>query len=421
MRIVSGSNGYRGRAMTRRRVMTGGFALIFVSAALIQFGVSPSAAVPVNGVLLGSTPGLRVTEGEAWFPIMSRNAALEAWQAKENAVVTVFEFIRARTYPSPNPMFDANNDGSVRQIWNSRSVPMITLLANGTTGTANCAENIGTGLFDETFIKPWARDLKAFLRGPDGLPNNADDRRAYIRLFPEMNVPAWCYSPSKDGGTANDNPVPYKNAYRHVHDVIVAVLTGSGLLNGGAAFSSSALPTRLQWMWAATFYDGCCVTAEQLYPGPLYVNWVGIDAYNYGTTGSLGWQTASQVIDPMLTRLTNFTSNNPKPFALAEVATVSQGGAKSAWITDYFGWLFTKNIKLVAWWNNPADGGNRDFQIFCPPGEVGCDGGDTTFVYQGTTYEAYGAYKTGVGNSWIKAASATNPRLLTDDQFRGVP
>jgi beta-mannanase len=121
----------------------------------------------------------------------------------------------------------------------------------------------------------------------------------------------------------NSNPALYVSAYRHVHDLVVAA---------GA--------TNVQWVWC--FGNGSVPVASfndpaQSYPGDAYVDWVGIDGYNWGFGPS--W-------DPSGNHWTTFESMFASAYATAraiaprrpvmigEVGSSEDGGNKAQWIND---------------------------------------------------------------------------------------
>jgi mannan endo-1,4-beta-mannosidase len=69
-------------------------------------------------------------------------------------------------------------------------------------------------------------------------------------------------------------PTEYILAWRHVYDI----------------FSNKSLdPTRLQWVWCVNNEDFGNYTAENYWVGDNYVDWIGIDGYNFGK--SQKWST----------------------------------------------------------------------------------------------------------------------------------
>ena len=67
------------------------------------------------------------------------------------------------------------------------------------------------------------------------------------------------------------------------------------------------------------------------YPGDQYVDWVGMDGYNWGTTANTSWQSFDAVFSDIYRQLTALTA---KPLMIGEFACAEQGGDKAAWISD---------------------------------------------------------------------------------------
>jgi Glycosyl hydrolase family 26 len=137
-----------------------------------------------------------------------------------------------------------------------------------------------------------------------------------LRFAPEMNGnwDPW------DEGTNGNTSGQYVQAWRHVHDLFVA---------DGAA--------DVQWVWSPnTDYSGSTPLIE-LYPGNAYVDYIGIDGYNWGTSQSWSaWQTPEQVFNPTIADIRSFTHER---ILLTEVSSAEEGGSKARWITRFFAWL----------------------------------------------------------------------------------
>jgi len=82
-----------------------------------------------------------------------------------------------------------------------------------------------------------------------------------------------------DEAWGGNNPTLYVAAYRHIHDIFTAA---------GA--------TNVVWAWCpnVTDTDGSNRTTMDYYPGDSYVDWTGVDGYNWGTKNG-GWQSFQQV------------------------------------------------------------------------------------------------------------------------------
>jgi len=126
-------------------------------------------------------------------------------------------------------------------------------------------------------------------------------------------------------GIANNNADPslYVRAYRHVHDLSVA----AGARN-------------VQWVWAynnGSSPDAAYNDPAGAYPGDSYVDWVGIDGYNWGFGPS--WDPA---VDHWASFDATFATAYAKarvvaphrPVMLGEFASTEDGGDKAQWFKD---------------------------------------------------------------------------------------
>jgi mannan endo-1,4-beta-mannosidase len=314
--------------------------------------------------------------------------ALESWQGKGNAVVNVF------TNWDSTPQV---RDNLVRQqlpnVWDNHNVPMITWEPfTGQATPSDVDARVARGEYD-SYVVAWARRLKLFLSGPDGVYGSRDDRRAYLRFAHEMNGNWYPWAPGSGGNT----PADYVNMWRRVHGIFAA----QGLD-----------PTRLQWVWAVNAQDVGGYRAEEFFPGDPYVDWVGVDGYNWGTSDpKASWVSPSRVYDPMVSRLRAISR---RPLSVSECATTSSTAtassvqAKSQWITDFYDYAGSRDVRMVAWFNTDKE---TDWAVF------GGGLGDGTFGYGGKTYRTYAAYRTAVSQPRLTAADDKNPRLLTDQEF----
>lgn len=92
------------------------------------------------------------------------------------------------------------------------------------------------------------------------------------------------------------------------------------------------------------------------YPGDQYVDWVGMDGYNWGYSN---WQSFDQVFSQVYQALAALTS---KPLMIGEFASAESGGNKAEWIRDAFSKIKTNypRIKLFNWFNINKE---RDWRI----------------------------------------------------------
>ena len=150
-----------------------------------------------------------------------------------------------------------------------------------------------------------------------------------LRFAPEMNGPWNPWSAGVNGNRARD----YVQAWRHVH----------GLFDKAGAVN-------VRWVWSPNVVAAGTVPLRSLYPGDAYVDWVGIDGYNWGTTrpGSR-WQSFGQVFGRTLSQVRRLTH---KPLMLSEVGSSEAGGDKSAWIRGMFRALRRNPTILAFVWFN---------------------------------------------------------------------
>ena len=113
-------------------------------------------------------------------------------------------------------------------------------------------------------------------------------------------------------GWGGNDPELYVAAYRHVHDVFVAA---------GA--------TNVVWVWCPNVTDLDNSNDETLdyYPGDDYVDWTGVDGYNWGSSD---WQSFHEVFENIYPLL----ASKQKPILIGEMSSSETGGDKAAWIAD---------------------------------------------------------------------------------------
>ncbi len=101
------------------------------------------------------------------------------------------------------------------------------------------------------------------------------------------------------------------------------------------------------WVWCPNINTGH-LPFMQYYPGDSWVDWVGLDGFNWG--GSIGWRPFSEIFGGSYEELARRTS---KPIVIAETGSGQTGGDKAAWVTSalsrelpYFG-----RVRAVVWYN----------------------------------------------------------------------
>lgn len=157
-------------------------------------------------------------------------------------------------------------------------------------------DEILSGKWDE-YISEFAEILKKI------------DGAVFLRFGHEMNGNWYPWSGTKIGNSK------FVEIYKYVKDIFDEI---------GA--------TNVKWVFSVNSED---VPREDnnfmlYYPGDEYVDYVGIDGYNWGTTESWSrWMSFNEIFEK---RYQEITDNLKKPVIISEFSSTSSGGDKAAWI-----------------------------------------------------------------------------------------
>ncbi len=169
------------------------------------------------------------------------------------------------------------------------------------------------------YIVPWAKDAAAY-----GKP-------IFLRFAHEMNDPyryPW--------GPQNGNrPEDFVAAWKHVYLIFQKM---------GA--------TNVLWVWSPHV---SMPWFEYYYPGPEFVDWIGVGVLNYGNIASWSrWWSFHQILEkayPGLLRLN-------KPIMVSEFGTLSAGGDAAEWYRQAFYHLdhtYSRGVRAVIFFNQTND------------------------------------------------------------------
>lgn len=182
-------------------------------------------------------------------------------------------------------------------------------------------DDVANGRLSMVTWEPWNTTLADIARGSydDNIISHADAMRdfgrpIFLRFAHEMNGNWYPWAGSSNGGAAA-GPAGYVAAWRHVHDIFV---------QEGA--------TNVVWVWCVNQNDSPGDSWNhwtQYYPGDGYVDWVAVDAYNWGTKNG-GWRSFSSMMSASAYR--DYAAS--KPIMVAETSSNEDGGDKAQWITD---------------------------------------------------------------------------------------
>ncbi len=190
----------------------------------------------------------------------------------------------------------------------------VPVVATGPAGPAPLARII-SGSEDAT-IAAWAEGTKAF------------GRPIMIRLMAEMNG-GW--EPWSTGVNGN-KPGEYVAAWRHVVDVFRA---------HGA--------TNAIWVWNPDRSFAGATPMRSLYPGADYVDWIGLDVYNFGSSSKSGWLSFASMMTPSVREIRRVAGPS-KPLMLNEVGCAA-GPRKATWVKAMYASLPSYGVKAVLWFD----------------------------------------------------------------------
>lgn len=181
--------------------------------------------------------------------------------------------------------------------------------------------DITSGKWDG-YIRTWAKAVKEF-----GHP-------IFLRPAHEFNMEGYPW------GIVNNekDPEAYIKAFRHIVDLF----RSEGASNAKFVWSpmNYSFPKEAWNDW------------EKAYPGNDYVDWIGFDGYNWGTTQSWSdWQALKYLFRDQVREARRLWP--AKPIMIAEFASGEQGGDKAAWIKEIPQYLKTsmRAIDLIIWFD----------------------------------------------------------------------
>jgi hypothetical protein len=412
-----------------RSILALGLALVVSLPTLIGAHTVRVDASSTTGALVGLWPGnnLSTADTAAWaFAVPGQyglppNGAgtyisdMNRWQGKANTIVNFYDAIDPNAFKAWVP-----------NIWDyDHAIPMISM----NTGNWTYAQ-VNNGSQDQT-IYAFGQAVQAWINGPDvyGVPAPAGGRRLYIRLDWEANANWYQWSPalnSTDCATLLTAEHQFAQMWQHIRTVTMSAgLTSSQV---GWVFSAYAVDYDPNLGIGPNLTNTCTNGAQNItknmYPGDASVDWTGIDGYN-----SCAWlpqQTPSQVFAPMVSTLRSVST---RPVSIDEVGDGTMNtnntpcatpAAKGQWVADYMSYIQTAGIRMSLWFNDDISL-SQDWAVFSQSGPQDlATRGDCTYTSGLITYNAYCEYAKGLASSYFASPDPTDPRVMSDAEFRGT-
>lgn len=219
-------------------------------------------------------------------------------------------FYRDLSRPFPSQAIDA--------IRSFGATPIISLeLWNWHGGEKDHLRRIAAGEYDDHFRR-WAQDAKRY------------GGRVLLRFGFEFNGNWFTW-----GG----DPEHFVRAWRRVRKIFDDVEASN-----------------VEWVWApnvTSHPEGRDNDMEHYWPGGRYVDWVGVDGYNWGDDYDEWhrWSSFEEVFGKVLDRFAK--RYRDKPVMIAEFGCVEgTPGRKAAWIRDAHASVLRRpQVKVVVWFN----------------------------------------------------------------------
>lgn len=269
---------------------------------MTQPGNTIGSPTPTNGLALG------VWSGQPWEP--DNLDALTTLLGRAPSIFLTYQSWASRNF----------HGSDMEEISKRGAAHVVTWEPDGYT-----LKSIAAGEHD-AFIQEWATGAAAW------------GGTLYLRPMHEMNGDWYSWGRGVDGNT----PEEFVSAWRHMHDIFAKV---------GA--------TNVKWVWSPNVRYGSEYPLADLYPGDDYVDWVGLDGYNWGSDPHLGnprWQSFTDIFGATYDEITRRVAPN-KPMMVVETGSTENGGDKANWIRQTFVDEMPRfpQIRAVIWFNQ-ADG-----------------------------------------------------------------
>jgi hypothetical protein len=206
--------------------------------------------------------------------------------------------------------------------WGSQSIPVPSNLSEPNFQLSDVIEG-----HHDAYIKKFAEAAKAW-----GKP-------FFLRFNWEMNGGWFAWAEGVNGNKAGE----YVAAWRHVHDIFTSV---------GA--------TNATWVWCPNVDpENQMQSLNALYPGDAYVDWTGLDGYNWGTNPARPdrWRSFDSLYASTYKKITETVAPS-KPLMISEVGSTEYGGSKAAWIKDMLAKIPASYPKIrgLLWFEKFDDG-----------------------------------------------------------------
>jgi hypothetical protein len=273
-------------------------------------------------VVADASPG-QVAMGMYTRGAPERQAAIDAYAGKsgtEPAIIASYRYWSDRAFV----VEDLNT------VHDRGAVPLVTWEPWRADGTGYPLRKIARGEYDR-YVRRSARAAARW------------GRPILLRFAHEMNGDWVPWGLGVNGNTARD----YIAAWRH----LVTLFAEQGASN-------------VRWIWCPNVDPDGYLPFGHLYPGDRWVDWVGLDGFNFA--GGLGWRSFTDIFGRSYEAITRLSS---KPLMIPEIGSDEEANrSKADWITSMFERELPqfRAIRAIVWFNS-THGDRVDFRIDSSP------------------------------------------------------
>jgi hypothetical protein len=290
--------------------------------------LEPGTGAPVYW---GATIGSQLTGGQAPWD-MTAVTKFEEMTRKRVSLVQFFQpFANCSSssscsfYSFPTtPLENVRQHGSIPVLsWSSQSIPSSLNEPNFQLS------DVIEGRYD-TYIRSFATSAKNW-----GHP-------FFLRFNWEMNGNWFPWSEGVNGNKSGE----FVAAWRHVHDIFTSV---------GA--------TNATWVWCPNIdWNNNVQSLASMYPGDAYVDWTGLDGYNWGTNPISSvlprvWRSFYGLFSRSYVEIAESIAPS-KPMMIGEVASSEFGGSKASWVREMLSEVPAEypKVRALLWFDKPDSG-----------------------------------------------------------------
>ncbi len=266
------------------------------------------------------------------YPITLERLQTVTKETGLNASIIVF-FLQ---WPSPEKQNTAQFPGeTLEAITQEGAVPCLTwepMYYKDDMEITISHDAVMAGQYD-VYVTEFARQVKSW------------GRPLMIRFAHEMNIERYHWG-TKKSDYGHQSPAAYKKMFQYIVGIFKKIDAKNALWvfcpNAESVPNISYDPTA-GWNRAANFY-----------PGNDYVDILGIDGYNWGTTKTKekdGWESQwisfENIFKNVRTELITIAPD--KPVIIFETASVNQGGNKNQWIIEALSTARQWGLQGIIW------------------------------------------------------------------------